>query len=69
MVGLSPIVPNKQHRAPSLTHLINNMPRTAEEACYDLVDQCSTGTTSHQHFRPPQQPPGHDLVIDLKGQG
>jgi hypothetical protein len=27
-----------------------------------------TGTTSHQHYRPPHQPPGHDLVIDLKGQ-
>src|SRR5687767_13271469 len=30
------------------------------------MDQCSTGTTSHQHYRPPHQPPGHDLVIDLK---
>jgi transposase len=29
------------------------------------MDQCSTGTTSHQHYRPPHQPPGHDLVIDL----
>jgi hypothetical protein len=36
MVGLSPIVANKQHRAPSLTLLINR-PRTAEEACYDLM--------------------------------
>jgi len=25
-----------------------------------------TGTTSHQHYRPPHQPPGHDLVIDLR---
>ena len=24
------------------------------------------GTTSHQHYRSPHQPPGHDLVIDLK---
>jgi hypothetical protein len=32
MVGLSPIVANKQHRAPSLTFLINK-PRTAEEVC------------------------------------
>src|SRR5215218_9567007 len=29
-------------------------------------NQCSTGTTSHQHYRPPHRPPGHDLVIDLK---
>ena len=36
MVGLSPIVANKQHRAPSLTLLIN-MPRTAERTCYDLM--------------------------------
>jgi hypothetical protein len=36
MVGLSPIVTNKQHRAPSLTNLIN-MPRTAEKTCYDLM--------------------------------
>src|SRR5829696_68680 len=28
-----------------------------------------TGTTSHQHYRSPHQPPGHDLVIDLKGPG
>jgi len=28
-------------------------------------NQCSIGTTSHQHYRPPHQPPGHDLVIDL----
>src|SRR6476620_4820726 len=27
------------------------------------------GTTSHQHYRPPHQPPGHDLVIDLNGPG
>jgi hypothetical protein len=40
MVGLSPIVPNKQHRAPSFWYLINK-PRTAEKACYDLMDQCS----------------------------
>ena len=25
-----------------------------------------TGTTSHQHYQPPHQPPGHDLAIDLK---
>jgi hypothetical protein len=25
-----------------------------------------TGTTSHQHYQPPHQPPGHDLVIDLR---
>src|SRR5215212_731636 len=25
-------------------------------------NQYSTGTTSHQHYRPPHQPPGHDLV-------
>src|SRR4051794_27458046 len=25
-----------------------------------------TGTTSHQHYRPPHHLPGHDLVIDLK---
>ena len=61
MVGLSPIVANKQHRASSLTYLINKA-RTAEKTCYDLMDQCSTGTTSHQHYRPPHQPPGHDLV-------
>ena len=36
-----------------------------EKTCYDLMDQCSTGTTSHQHYRPPHQVPGHDLVIDL----
>jgi hypothetical protein len=36
MVGLSPIVPNKQHRAPSLTYLINK-PRTAERTCHDLM--------------------------------
>jgi hypothetical protein len=29
-------------------------------------NQCSTGTTSHRHYRPPHQPLGHDLVIDLK---
>src|SRR5690349_667362 len=40
-----------------------------EKTCYDLMDQCSTGTTSHQHSRPPHQPPGHDLVIDLAGPG
>ena len=40
MVGLSPIVPNEQHRAPSLAYLINKA-RTAERACYDLMDQCS----------------------------
>ena len=28
-----------------------------------------TGTTSHQHYRPPHQPPGHDLVIDLNRPG
>src|SRR5215210_470307 len=30
-----------------------------------------TGTTSHQHYRPPHHLPGHDLVIDLNqtGQG
>jgi len=61
VMGLSPIIPNKQHRAPSLTYLINK-PRTAEKTCCDLMDQCSTGTTSHQHYRPPHQPPGHDLV-------
>ena len=64
MVGLSPIVANKQHRASPLTYLINKA-RTAEKTCYDLMDQCSTGTTSHQHYRPPHQPPGHDLVIGL----
>jgi hypothetical protein len=36
MVDLSPIVANKQHRAPSLTLLINK-PRTAERTCYDLM--------------------------------
>jgi len=36
MVGLSPIVANKQHRAPSLTYLINQA-RTAEKTCYDLM--------------------------------
>jgi hypothetical protein len=50
--------------APPHSELINK-PRTAEKTCYDLMDQCSTGTTSHQHYRPPHQPPGHDLVIDL----
>jgi hypothetical protein len=50
MVGFSPIVSNKQHRAPSLTYVINK-PRTAERTCYDLMDQCSparhpTSTTS-----------------------
>jgi hypothetical protein len=25
-------------------------------------NQCSTGTTSHRHYRPPHQPLGHDLV-------
>jgi hypothetical protein len=47
--------------------MINTSP---EKTCYNLMDQCSTGTTSHQHSRSPHQPPGHDLVIDLKqGQG
>ena len=36
MVGLSPIVANQQHRAPSLTYLINQA-RTAEKTCYDLM--------------------------------
>ena len=40
MVGLSPIVANKQHRASSLTYLINKA-RTTEKTCYDLMDQCS----------------------------
>ncbi|HEU4910034.1 MAG TPA: DUF6653 family protein, partial [Propionibacteriaceae bacterium] len=30
------------------------------------MDQCSTGTTSHQHYQPPHQPSGHALVIDLR---
>src|SRR5215216_1458690 len=61
--------PTNSTAAPSLPYLIN-MPRTAEKTCYDLMDQCSTGTTSHQHYRPSHQPPGHDLVIDLtQGQG
>jgi hypothetical protein len=50
MVGHSPIVANKQHRASPLTYLINK-PRTAERTCCNLMDQCSTGTTSHQHYR------------------
>jgi hypothetical protein len=34
MVGLSPIVANKQHRAP---RVMINKPRTAERTCYDLM--------------------------------
>ena len=64
MMGLGPVVTDEQHRA-SRSRMINKA-RAAEKTCYDLMDQCSTGTTSHQHYRPPHQPPGHDLVIDLK---
>src|SRR6187200_2138749 len=65
MVDLSPIVPNKQHPAPSLTLLINK-PRTAERTCYDLMDQCSPARHPTSTTGPLTKPPGHDLVIDLR---
>jgi hypothetical protein len=40
MVGFSPIISNKQHRAP-LTRVLINKARTAERTCCDLMDQCS----------------------------
>jgi hypothetical protein len=36
MVRFSPIVANRQHRAPSLAYLINKS-RTAEKTCCDLM--------------------------------
>ena len=64
MVGLSPIVANKQHRASSLT--IDQQAANHGEDLLRPNGSVLTGTTSHQHYRPPHQPPGHDLVIDLK---
>ena len=62
VLGLSPIVADEQH---PLSSLMINTARAMERTCYDLMDQCSSGTTSHQYYRPPHHPPAHDLVIDL----
>ena len=66
-MGLGPVVTHEQH--PRLLRSTDQQARAAEKTCYDLMDQCSTGTTSHQHYQPPHQPPGHDLVIDLNRPG
>jgi hypothetical protein len=65
VMGLSPIVSNEQQPASSLD---DQQTRTTEKTCYDLMESVLTGTTSHQHYRPPHRLPGHDLVIDLNGQ-
>ena len=43
MVGLGPIVSDEQH-----PRLLDDQRQTSpEKTCYDLMDQCSIGTTSH----------------------
>jgi hypothetical protein len=52
MVGFSPIVPNKQHPAPSLTLI--NKPRTAERTYCDLMGRfyvSSSGRDSASSWR------------------
>ena len=63
MMGLGPVVSDEQHPQPPSTRTT-----TRREPGEDLLrpnGSVLTGTTSHQHSRPPHQPPGHDLVIDL----